>query len=125
MLAKRLPTIRVDPPDSQRLLVSFYLLWFVDMVTAAFLILLPRASELNPVTVFFYMQFGLLGVVIAACCYALIVLAVANYLIHPLDLAFLGGIAFLYCFFVFNNFMVLVFDQPLAALPSEVPIIGV
>lgn len=125
MLAKRLPTIRVDPPDSQRLLRSFYLLWFVDMCTAALLILLPHASELNPVTVFFYMQFGLLGVVIAACSYALVVLAVANYLIHPLDLAFLGGIAFLYFFFVFNNFMVIVFDQPLAALPNAGPIVGV
>ena len=118
MLAQRLSPIRLDPPNSRRLRLSFHLLWVLDMTTAALLLLLPGVVELNPVTVVLYELFGLAGVVVAASCYAITVLAVSNYLIHPVDLIFLGIIVSLYAFFVFTNVMLLAFDQPLSALPA-------
>lgn len=117
MLAQRISPMRLDPPDSLRLRLSFHLLWIIDMTTAALLLLLPDVVELNPVTVALYELFGLPGVVVAACCYAIIVLAVSNYLIHPVDLMFLGMIVSLYAFFVFTNVMLLAFDQPLTVVP--------
>ncbi|WP_323368203.1 hypothetical protein [Natrarchaeobaculum aegyptiacum] len=92
------------------------MLWAIDVVTAVLLILVPYASELNPVTVFFYVEFGIPGVVFVGCVYAAIVVVIGNVLPHPSDLAFVAVIVALYLFFVFNNLLVLLFDQSIWTL---------
>lgn len=118
MIAKRLLRSSLDPPNSPRLRRSFHLLWILDMATAVGLILVPYASELNPVTVYLYGLFGYPGVAIAAGCYAATVVAVGHYLSHPADVLFLVAVVSLYLFFVFNNVFVLAFDQTLAGLTT-------
>lgn len=118
MIAEPLSRFRLDPPNSRRLRQSFHLLWIVDMATAIGLILVPYASELNPVTVYLYGLFGFPGVALAAACYAATVVAVGHYLSHPVDLLFLIAVVSMYLFFVFNNVIVLAFDQTLAGLTT-------
>lgn len=111
MVVQRILRLKIDPPGPQTLRISFHLLWALDMCTAVLLILAPYASELNPVTVYFYGLFGFPGVALAACCYAAVVVGVGNYLSHPVDLLFLIAITALYIFFVFNNFIVLLYED--------------
>lgn len=110
MASEKLSRITLTTPDSPRLRRTFFLLWAIDMVTAALLILVPYASELNPVTVFFYHLFGLVGVALAACCYAAIFVAIGSFLPKPIDVLFVAMLVLLYVFFVFNNSIILIFD---------------
>lgn len=120
MIIERLFQFRPDPPNSGRLRRSFHVLWILDMTTAVFLILVPYASEVNPVTVFLYGLFGYPGVVLAAGLYATVVVAVGHFLSHPADLTFLVGVVVLYVYLVFNNVVVLAFEQTLAGLSTVV-----
>lgn len=90
------------------------------MVTAVLLILVPYASELNPVTVLFYVEFGIPGVVFVACLYAAVVVVVGNFLPHPSDVAFVAVLVVVYFLFVFNNLLVLLFDEAVWTLGSIV-----
>ena len=119
MSVKTRPGIELDPPDSPRLRLTFFVLWFVDLVAATLFFVVPYATELNPVTVFFYGLFGLPGVALAACCYAAIVVAVGNYLPDPLDVRFVAAVVLLYVFFAVNNVVLLLFRT---ALVNVVPI---
>ncbi|GAB3663670.1 hypothetical protein [Halopiger thermotolerans] len=104
-------TLEFDPPGSRRLRLAFAALWTVDLIAAACFFLVPYASELNPVTVFFYDLFGLAGVALAACSYAAIVVVVGNVLSDPLDSRFVGGVIALYAAFALNNVALLLFRQ--------------
>ncbi|WIV67971.1 hypothetical protein [Natrialbaceae archaeon AArc-T1-2] len=100
----------VTPPNSPLLRRTFLLLWAVDTITAVFLILVPYAVELNPVTVFFYTLFGIPGIVLAACCYVALVIIVGNFLPNPSDVVFVAALVALYVLFVFNNVILLLFE---------------
>ncbi|WP_247728924.1 hypothetical protein [Halovivax limisalsi] len=115
MPATRLSRFRLDPPDSRHLRRTYHLLWLIDMVTAVLLITVPYASELNPVTIYFYGLLGYPGVALAAITYAAAVVVVGHYLSHPVDLVFLVAVVGFYLLFVFNNVVVLAFDETLAS----------
>ncbi|RKD97148.1 hypothetical protein [Halopiger aswanensis] len=104
-------TLEFDPPGSRRLRLAFATLWVVDLIAAASFFVVPYASELNPVTVFFYDLFGLAGVALAAICYAAVVVVVGNVLSAPIDGRFVAGAVVLYAAFAFNNVVLLLFRQ--------------
>jgi hypothetical protein len=110
MVSEKILNIELTLLDSRLLRRTFLLLWAIDMITAALLILVPYASELNPVTVFFYSLFGYPGVAFAACCYAAIVILIGNFLSSPSDVVFVMLLVVLYLFFVLNNVIILLFD---------------
>ncbi|RQG96930.1 hypothetical protein [Natrarchaeobius oligotrophus] len=106
---------RLDPPGSREVRLTFLALWFVDMVAAALFFVVPYATELNPVTNYFYGLFGLAGVVLAALCYAGIVVIAGNFLPRPLDFQFLVAVVALYAMLVINNVLLLVLGEPVLA----------
>lgn len=99
--------IGLDPPGSIGMRAAFFVLWGVDMVAATLFFLVPYATELNPVTVWFYGQFGLLGVPVAAICYAVLVVAIGHYLSEPIDRRFVVAMVALYLVLVTNNVVLL------------------
>lgn len=105
-----------DPPNSAGLRVTFFVLWAIDTVAATLFFVVPYATELNPVTVFFYHVFGLPGVVLAAVCYALLVVLIGHILSDPMDIRFVGVVVLLYLAFVTNNVLLLMFEEPLPEL---------
>ncbi|WP_090507970.1 hypothetical protein [Natronorubrum sediminis] len=102
-----------DPPNSVGLRITFFVLWAMDTIAATLFFVVPHATELNPVTVFFYHVFGLPGVVLAAACYAALVVFIGHILSDPLDIKFVGLVVLLYIVFVTNNVLLLVFHEPL------------
>ena len=107
---------RLDPPASVGLRVAFFVFWGLDAIAATLFFLVPHATELNPVTVFFYQLFGLPGVALAAVCYAAIVIVIGHVLSDPLDVSFVGVVVLLYITFVANNYLLLVLGEPLLEL---------
>lgn len=107
---------RIDPPESVGLRAAFFVFWGIDAVAATLFFLVPYASELNPVTVFFYQVFGLPGVVLAAACYAAVVMLIGNFLSDPMDVRFVGLVVILYALFVTNNVLLLLLGEPLPDL---------
>ncbi|AGB39688.1 hypothetical protein [Natronococcus occultus] len=106
--------IDLDPPGSIGMRAMFFVLWGIDMVAATLFFLVPYATELNPVTVWFYEQFGLGGVPIAAICYAGLVVAIGHYLSEPIDRRFVGAMVVVYFVLVTNNVVLLLSgDAPL------------
>jgi hypothetical protein len=103
--------LRLDPPATRRLRVAFFALWFVDLVAAALFFLVPYATELNPITVRCYELFGLPGVVLAASCYAGVVVVIGNALSEPLDGRFVALVVVLYALLALNNVPLLLFEQ--------------
>ncbi|MFC4540914.1 hypothetical protein ACFO5R_03095 [Halosolutus amylolyticus] len=103
---------RLDPPGTISLRAAFFVLWIVDAIAATLFFVVPYASELNPITVFFYGLFGLPGVPLAAICYAVIVVAIGHLLSEPLDLRFVIVMVGLYALFVTNNVLLLVLRRP-------------
>ena len=116
MAAENVRKRYLDPPDSVGLRVSFFVLWAIDAVAATLFFLVPYATELNPVTVFFYHVVGLPGVVLAAACYAALVVVIGHILSDPMDIRFIGIVVLLYVGFVTNNILLLVFHEPLPEL---------
>lgn len=116
----RIP-VTPDPPRSVPLRIAFLALWFVDMVAATLFFVLPNATELNPVTVFFYGLFDLPGVVLAATLYAAAVIAIGHVLSDPLDNRFLAAVVAVYLALVTNNVALLAIGEaPLGTLVSSV-----
>ncbi|ELZ21729.1 hypothetical protein C477_05284 [Haloterrigena salina JCM 13891] len=107
---------RLDPPDSVGIRFAFLTLWGIDAVAATLFFLVPYASELNPVTVFFYHLFGLPGVLLAAACYAAVVMLIGHVLSDPMDVRFVAIIVGLYVLFAANNLLLLVYREPLPEL---------
>ncbi|ELY50779.1 MULTISPECIES: hypothetical protein [Natronorubrum] len=105
-------TRRLDPPASIELRVAFFILWSIDTVAATLFFLVPYATELNPVTVFFYGLFGLPGVVLAAVCYAGVVVVIGHVLSEPLDVRFVVSVVLLYVVFAANNIVLLLAREP-------------
>lgn len=106
--------LEIDPPGSLRLRVGFVSLWIVDLIAAALFFVVPYASELNPVTVFFYDLLGFPGVALAAFCYAAVVIVVGNVLSDPFDGRFVAGVVALYAAFaVYNVPLLLLHESPL------------
>lgn len=116
MSTESLSSIELDPPDSIGLQFAFLALWLVDTVAATLFFVLPYATELNPVTVFFYELFGLPGVAVAAVCYAAVVMAVGHFLSHPHDVAFVALIVVAYAAFAMNNVPLILFEETLPEL---------
>ncbi|WP_436346205.1 hypothetical protein [Natronorubrum sp. FCH18a] len=106
----------LDPPNSVSLRAAFLVLWTIDAVAATLFFLVPYATELNPVTVFFYQLIGLPGVLLAALCYAGLVVAIGHVLSDPMDIRFVGIVVALYLLFVTNNILLLLFREPLPEL---------
>ena len=104
---------KLDPPESVGLRVAFLVLWTIDVVAATLFFLVPYATELNPVTVFFYGVFGLPGVVLAGLCYAALVVVIARVLSDPMDVRFVALVVVLYVTFAANNIVLLLFEDPL------------
>ncbi len=104
---------RLDPPGTVRLRAAFVGVWFVDLVATILFFMVPYAHELNPITVFLYDVFGLVGVVIAAVSYAAFVVGIGHLLSRPLDTAFVALMVALYALFASNNIMLLVSREPL------------
>lgn len=98
---------KLDPPASIELRLAFFVLWGIDTVAATLFFLVPYATELNPVTVFFYGLFGLPGVVLAAICYAAAVIGIGHVLADPLDVRFVVSVVLLYVVLVANNVVLL------------------
>ncbi|ELY46319.1 hypothetical protein [Natronorubrum sulfidifaciens] len=98
---------KLDPPASVGLRRAFFVLWSIDTVAATLFFLVPYATELNPVTVFFYGLFGLPGVVLAAVCYAGLVIGIGHVLSDPLDVRFVVVVVLLYVVLVTNNVVLL------------------
>lgn len=96
--------------------LAFFVLWGIDATAATLFFLVPYASELNPVTVFFYHLVGLPGVVIAAACYAAIVMLIGHFLSDPMDVRFVAIVVGLYVLFAANNVLLLAFREPLPEL---------
>lgn len=111
---------RFDPPGTVRLRIAFFALWTVDMAAAALFFVVPYATELNPITVFFYGLFGLPGVVLAASCYAALVVAVGHVLSDPLDERFVALVVSLYAVLAINNVPLLLFERS----PLEFVVLG-
>lgn len=107
---------KLDPPESISLRVAFVVFWAIDAVAATLFFLVPYATELNPVTVFFYQVFGLPGVVLAAACYAAVVIAIGHVLTDPLDVRFVALMVILYLLLATNNVLLLVIGDPLPEL---------
>lgn len=106
-----------DPPRSISLRIAFLALWFVDMIAATLFFVLPNATELNPVTVYFYELFELPGVVLAAGLYAAAVIAIGHVLSDPTDNRFLAVVVAVYVAIVGNNVVLLAFGRaPLVEL---------
>ncbi|MXV62665.1 hypothetical protein GS429_11430 [Natronorubrum sp. JWXQ-INN-674] len=107
---------KLDPPGTVRLRVAFLLLWGIDVIAATLFFLVPYATELNPVTVFFYGLFGLPGVALAATGYALIVVAIGHVLPEPLDSRFVAVVVLMYVLFAANNIPLLLYAESLPEL---------
>ena len=103
--------LEFDPPGSLRLRFAFLALWFVDLIAAASFFVVPYASELNPVTVFFYDLLGFPGVALAALCYAAVVIVVGNVLSDPFDGGFVAGVVAVYAALAANNVPLLLFRR--------------
>lgn len=116
MTAERSFERKLDPPGSVGLRLTFLLLWGIDVVAATLFFLVPYASELNPVTVFFYGVFGLPGVALAALCYAAIVVAIGHLLSDPIDERFVAAMVVVYLALAANNILLLLFQNPLPEL---------
>ncbi|SIR92384.1 hypothetical protein [Natronorubrum thiooxidans] len=107
---------KLDPPASVGLRRAFFVLWGIDTVAATLFFLVPYATELNPITVLFYGLFGLPGVVLAAVCYAAIVIGIGHVLSDPLDVRFVVGVVALYVVFAANNIVLLLARRSLVEL---------
>ena len=107
---------RLDPPGTVGLRAAFVGLWFVDLVATICFFMVPYAHELNPITVFLYDSFGLVGVVIAAVSYAALVVALGHVLSKPIDAGFVALTVGLYVLFVSNNLILLVSREAFLAL---------
>ncbi|MFC6717527.1 hypothetical protein ACFQGT_04420 [Natrialbaceae archaeon GCM10025810] len=111
MIAERAVGSLPDPPGSAGARLTFLGAWFVDLLATLCFFLVPYASELNPVTVYLHDVFGLPGVVLAAFCYAAIVIVIGHVLSNPADAAFVVVVAILYVLFAGNNIVLLVFGE--------------
>ncbi|MDQ2050367.1 hypothetical protein RBH26_07695 [Natronolimnohabitans sp. A-GB9] len=107
---------KLDPPDAIGLRVAFFVFWAIDAIAATLFFLVPYATELNPVTVLFYQVLGLPGVVLAAVCYAGIIVVIGHVLSDPMDVRFAALMVLLYAVFALNNVLLLVFREPLLGL---------
>jgi len=107
---------RLDPPGTPGLRAAFGGVWFIDLVATLLFFTVPYADELNPVTVFLYDIFGLVGVVIAAVSYAALVVGIGHLLSRPLDTGFVALMLGLYALFASNNVVLLVSREPLLTL---------
>ncbi|WP_137291224.1 hypothetical protein [Natronorubrum halophilum] len=116
MTVEASPLRKLDPPESAGLRLTFLVLWGIDAVAATLFFLVPYATELNPVTVFFYELIGLPGVALAAICYAAIVVVIGHVLSDPMDVRFVSIVVILYVGFVANNLLLLLYRQPLPEL---------
>ncbi|WP_265109517.1 hypothetical protein [Halosolutus halophilus] len=116
MTAARTLESHLDPPGTVGLRLAFVTLWGIDMVAATMFFLVPYATELNPVTVFFYGIFGLPGVALAALCYAAIVVAIGHVLSDPIDGRFVATVVVVYLALVANNLLLLLFRNPVPEL---------
>lgn len=103
------------PPGSIGLRLAFLALWSIDMVAATLFFLVPYATELNPVTVYFYGLFGLPGVVLAAMCYAGAVITIGYVLWDPVDRRFVGTMVGVYLALAANNVLLLLFRESLVS----------
>ncbi|WP_306054926.1 hypothetical protein [Natronococcus wangiae] len=107
--------IPLDPPGSFGLRLAFFVLWGIDVIAATLFFLVPYATELNPVTVFFYGVFGLPGVALAAMCYAGIVVVIGHVLSDPIDRRFVAAMVVVYLTLATNNVLLLLFrESPLS-----------
>ncbi|WP_341538908.1 hypothetical protein [Natrarchaeobius halalkaliphilus] len=86
------------------------------MVATMFLFAVPYATELNPITNLFFGSFGFLGVILAALCYAAIIVLMGGYLPDPIDIRFVAALAVIYGVFVINNVLLLVSGTSLISI---------
>ncbi|MFA9415892.1 hypothetical protein [Natrinema sp. HArc-T2] len=107
---------RLDPPGTPGLRAAFVGVWSVDLVATILFFTVPYAHELNPVTVFLHDVFGLVGVVIAAVSYAVLVVGLGHALSSPLDTGFVSLVVGLYALFASHNVVLLVSREPLLTL---------
>ncbi|MFB6161763.1 MAG: hypothetical protein ABEJ61_11420 [Haloferacaceae archaeon] len=112
-LASRLP---LYPPGTRALRVAFWALWAFDLVAASLFFAVSHVVEVNPVTVFFYGLFGSAGVVLAAGCYAGLVVLVGGLLPERRGLQFLVAVLLVYAVFTVNNAGLLFFRISLLGL---------
>lgn len=92
-------------PDRYREAVwfAFGASWAIDLATTIVFFVASHLSEQNPVTVLSYRLFGLVGVVIAAVCYAALALGITHVLPERHGSVFLSSVTVLYASFALYN----------------------
>lgn len=97
----------LDRPANPPVRISFALFWLVDLIATVLLFPVPYATELNPITTYFYEAIGVPGVVLAGSAYAAVVVLIGHYLSKPYDTLFATGAVLVYAVCAINNVVLL------------------